>query len=140
MSPQTLQRNSARVLEFEPLRDLLRGYTSSPLGLARISDLLPSTDRNWIENQQQLTSEIREFLRVGGQFEFSGLLEIDELLQKSRISGAVLETEEIRDVILVADRAAEWRQISLNPPAAMRSEWKAISQLSARVSDFAGFL
>jgi DNA mismatch repair protein MutS2 len=140
MSPQTLQRNSARVLEFEPLRELLRGYTSSPLGLTRISDLLPSTDRIWIENQQQLTSEIREFLRVGGQFEFSGLLEIDELLQKSRITGAVLETEEIRDIILVADRAAEWRQISLNPPAAMRSEWKAISELSARVSDFADFL
>ena len=140
MSPQTLQRNSAPVLEFTPLRDLLRGYTSSALGQARISDLLPSTDRNWIENQQQLTSEIREFLRVGGRFEFSGLLEIDELLQKSRITGAVLETEEIRDVILVADRAAEWRQISLNPPAAMRSEWKAISELSARVSDFADFL
>ena len=140
MSPQTLQRNSARVLEFMPLRDLLRGYTSSPLGQARISDLFPSTDRNWIENQQQLTSEIREFLRVGGRFEFSGLLEIDELLQKSRITGAVLETEEIRDVILVADRASEWRQISLNPPAAMRSEWKAIGELSARISDFADFL
>src|SRR5205807_354635 len=126
MSPLPLPHTSARVLEFESLRDLLRGYASSPLGQTRIDTLAPSTDRNWIENQQQLTTEIREYRRVGGRFEFGGLLEVDEPLKKSRITGAVLETEEIRDVILVADRAAEWRQIASNPPAAMKPEWRAI--------------
>jgi DNA mismatch repair protein MutS2 len=140
MLPLPLAHNSARVLEFESLRDLLRGYTSSPLGQKRVAALAPSTDRNWIENQQQLTSEIREFRRVGGHFEFAGLLDINQVVQKSRIEGAALETAEIRDVVLVVDRAAEWKEIALSPPAAMKIEWKAAAALSSGIADFTQFL
>jgi DNA mismatch repair protein MutS2 len=134
-----LAHTSARVLEFESLRDLLRGYASSPLGAGRIAALAPTQDRSWIENQHQLTGEVREFRRAGGRFEFSGLLDIAQLIEKSRIAGAALETTEIRDVVLVVDRAAEWREIVLGPPAAMK-EWSAIPRLSAAVEDFTDFL
>ncbi len=140
MLPQPLTHNSARVLEFESLRELLRGYARSPLGQGRIAGLAASIDRDWIENQQQLTSEIREFRRVGGSFDFSGLLDITKLVEKSRISGAALETAEIRDVVLVVDRAAEWREIALSPPAQMKAPWKAAGVLSAGVADFTEFL
>ncbi len=99
-----LIHTSGRVLEFESLRDLVRGYASSPLGQGRIAALSPSVDRRWIENQQQLTVEIREFRRVGGRFEFSGLMDVATMVEKARIQGAVLETTEIRDVVLVVDR------------------------------------
>jgi DNA mismatch repair protein MutS2 len=135
-----LTHTSARVLEFESLRDLIRGYASSPLGQERIAALRPSVDRGWIENQHQLVTEIREYRRVGGRFEFSGLLEGSKTVEKSRISGAVLETTEIRDVILVVDRAAEWREIALSPPAAMKVEWKAVALLSSGIIDFTEFL
>jgi len=102
--------------------------------------LVPSADRGWIESQHQLTSEIREFRRVGGRFEFTGLLDISSSLAKSRITGAVLEIEEIRNVIVVVDRAKEWHAIIHNPPAAMRSEWKAVNQLSSSIPDFSDFL
>jgi DNA mismatch repair protein MutS2 len=128
------------VLEFDSLRELLRGYASSPLGQARVAALAPSTDRAWIESQQELASEIREFRRVGGRFEFSGLLAIGKLIAKSRIAGAVLETTEIRDVVLVVDRAAEWRQISLHPPASMKREWRGVRTLSDGIADFNDFL
>jgi DNA mismatch repair protein MutS2 len=136
----TLAHTSARVLEFDSLCELLRGYTSSPLGSGRVSALAPTTERAWIENQHQLTTEIREFRRVGGRFDFSGLLEVGQLIDKSRIAGAALETTEIRDVILVIDRAAEWREIALSPPAAMRSTWDAVSALSSGFADFTEFL
>src|SRR5271155_3050191 len=136
MLPRTVSQTSSRVLEFDSLRDLLRGYASSPLGQGLIAHLGPSTDREWIENQQQLTTEIREFRRVGGRFDFSGLLDVTKLVEKSRIAGAALETTDIRDVVLMVDRAAEWREIVLNPPAAMKFEWKAVSQLSAGIADF----
>jgi DNA mismatch repair protein MutS2 len=135
-----LTHTSARVLEFESLRDLIRGYASSPLGQQRIASLSASTDRDWIEKQHQLTSELREFRRVGGRFEFAGLLDISKTVQESRISGAVLETTDIRDVILVVDRAAEWREIALRPPAAMKVEWIAAAQLSSDIEDFTEFL
>jgi DNA mismatch repair protein MutS2 len=123
-------------LEFDALRDLLRGYAASALGQARVAKLTASTDRVWIENQHQLTTEIQEFRRVGGSFDFSGLLDVSAQIEKSRIAGAILEIPEIRDVILVVDRAAEWRQIALSPPFAMKVGWQAAAQLSANITDF----
>jgi DNA mismatch repair protein MutS2 len=138
--PSLVAHSSARVLEFESLRQLLRGYTSSPLGQRRIAGLSPSLDSAWIENQHQLTGEVREFRRVGGRFEFSGLLDISALVEKSNITGTALETAEIRDVILVVDRAAEWREIALHPPAAMKVAWDALVRLSGGITDFTDFL
>src|SRR2546427_8280894 len=123
MLPHFLAHTSAAVLEFESLRDLLRGYASSPLGQGRIASLAPTADHGWIEKQQQLTSEIREFHRVGGRFDFSGLLEITKVVEKSRIASAPLETTEIRDVVLVVDRAAEWREIPPRSPCTVNLGW-----------------
>src|SRR5271165_2291247 len=138
--PKLLMHNSARVLEFDALRELLRGYASSPLGQARIAALAPTIDSEWIAEQHELTEEVREFRRVGGRFEFSGLLDVKESVEKSRITGVALETTEIRDVLLVVDRAAEWREIALHPPANMRTDWRRIRTLSESVPDFTEFL
>jgi DNA mismatch repair protein MutS2 len=138
--PNPVTHSSSRLLEFETLRDLLAGYASSPLGQRRIAELVPSLDRLWIESQQQLTTEIREYRRVGGRFEFAGLPEVRKLVEKSRIAGAALETTDIRDVVLVADRGAEWREIVRQPPAAMHSEWTAVNALSTGIQDFTAFL
>ena len=138
--PNPVTHSSSRLLEFEALRDLLTGYASSLLGQRRIAELLPSLDHSWIRTQQQLTTEIREYRRVGGRFEFAGLPEVNKLIEKSRIGGAALETTEIRDIVLVADRGAEWREIVRQPPAAMRSDWGAVLELSAGIQDFTAFL
>jgi len=138
--PAALSHSSLRVLEFDALRDLLRGYASSPLGQRRIAALVPSSDRDWIRRQHELAAEIGEYRRVGGRFEFAGLTEIRPLVEKSRIGGAALETTEIRDVVQAVDRAAEWREISLHPPAAMRSEWTGVRALTDKIADFTDFL
>ena len=140
MAPASVEHASTRVLEFEALRNLLAGYSSSLLGQARIAQIAPSIDSSWIRSQQQLTSEIREYRRVGGRFDFAGLVDIAHPIAKSRISGAALETTEIRDVLLVVDRAAEWREIAADPPSAMKVEWQAIAELSAGIADFTDFL
>ena len=62
------------------------------------------------------------------------------MLEKSRIAGAALETVEIRDVVQVVDRAAEWRQVSLSPPATMKLAWNAVALLSGSIVDFRDFL
>jgi DNA mismatch repair protein MutS2 len=132
--------SSSRLLEFELLRNLIAGYASSALGKRLIEELQPSLDREWIRTQHQLATEIREYRRVGGRFEFAGLPEVRKLIEKSRIAGAALETTEIRDIVLIADRAAEWLEIVRQPPAAMRSEWTAVRALSAGIQDFTDFL
>ena len=71
---------------------------------------------------------------------FPGSIDIDLLVEKSRIAGAALETTEIRDVILLVDRAAEWREIVLHPPANMKSDWHGVRALSDQIVDFTEFL
>jgi DNA mismatch repair protein MutS2 len=138
--PEPLVHNSAGVLEFDSLRELLRSYTCSPLGQGKIAALVPATDSAWIEEQQGLTQEVREFRRVGSRFDFFGLLDVSELVTKSRVAGAALETTDIRDVVLLVERAAEWREIALHPPASMRSEWRRTLSLSQNIPDFKEFL
>src|SRR5713101_2970632 len=132
--------SSARVLEFEALRELLNAYASSELGRAMIAALQPSCDHSWITAQQQLVAEVLQFLRGGGHFDFSGLLTPTALLEKAHIAGAALETLEIRDLIVLIDRAAQWREIVLRPPSTMKVEWKAIAALSSGIADFTNLL
>src|SRR3954465_12167605 len=54
----TLRHTSARALEFDAFLELLRGYTQSPLGRARVEALAPTSDREWAEQQQRLAQEI----------------------------------------------------------------------------------
>jgi DNA mismatch repair protein MutS2 len=135
-----MKNSSARLLEFDGLRDLLRGYAASELGRTKVAELRPAVELIWIETQQQLTAEVREFRRGGGRFDFVGLVDVTSLLDKSRISGAALETLEIRDVVAVVDRAAEWREIAFNPPQGMKQDWAAVQELSSQISHFAEFL
>src|SRR5271169_6099088 len=139
-APDPIQHTSDRVLEFDHLRELLAIYAASPLGQERIASLAPCCDRQWIERQQLLTEELRGYLRSGGRFDFHGLLDPTPLLNKSRIQGAALELTEIRDVLLLADRAAEWREIALHPPVAIEAKWEAVSGFSQNVGDFTQLL
>ena len=137
---EPLTHSSANLLEFDRLREILAGYTVSALGRDRLANLTPVTDRGWITRQQELAQEIRSYLRSGSRFEFFGLLDPRPHLEKSRIVGATLETTELRDIVLVADRAAEWREIALHPPAAMQNAWPRVEELSNLITDFTQLL
>jgi DNA mismatch repair protein MutS2 len=148
-SPVPLQHASSRVLEFQHLRELVRGYAGSDLGRARVVALEPTADRDWIVLQHRLTAEIRQFLKAGARFEFSGLSDVRKMLDKARIQGAALETEELRSVLVIADRADEWMAVVKNPPANMRaaqhaegsgSVWPSVAELSRGIADFTDFL
>ena len=138
--PPEMTYTSARLLEFDSLRELLRGYAASDLGRTRVQALVPSTELRSIQSQHQLTSEVREFRRAGGSFNFSGLADVAKNLEKARISGVALDPEEIIGVITVVDRAAEWREIAFNPPQGMKTDWAAVRELSSGVVDFAPLL
>jgi DNA mismatch repair protein MutS2 len=136
MSPQPLQHVSSRVLEFESFREVLGAYISSALGKTYVANLAPTGDREWIICQQQLAEEARRFLASGARFDFAGLFDAQTLLAKARIPGAVLEIDELRDTLLLIDRASEWREIALNPPAAVQDSWMAMHELSQGIADF----
>jgi DNA mismatch repair protein MutS2 len=142
MVPSPLKHATARVLEFDLFRDLLSAYLHSPLGKGQVAQIAPSTDRSWIDRQQQLAAETRRFLSAGGRFDFSGLFDAGQLLAKAKIHGSALEIQELRDILLVADKAAEWREIALHPPDAVGREkaWEGMQALSGQIADFTSLL
>ena len=135
-----LKHTSSRVLEFEAFRELLSAYVSSPLGQGRVAELAPASDRDWISRQQQFAQEIGRYLAAGGSFDFSSLFDVRPLLAKARIEGASLELTEIRDVLQLVDKAAEWREIVMHPSDAIKAAWDAISELSQSIGDFTSLL
>src|SRR5215475_3545419 len=136
MVPQPLQHSSSRVLEFDHFRDVLSAYVSSSLGKARLAQLEPSADRAWIARQQQLAEEARKFYSAGGRFDFSALFDAHTLLAKAKIPGATLEIAQIRDLVLLVDKAAEWRELALHPADAVRDQWRGMLELAQQISDF----
>ncbi len=136
MVPQPLQHSSSRVLEFDHFRDVLGAYVSSPLGKTRVAQLEPSSDRAWIARQQQLAEEARKFYFGGGRFDFSGLFDAQNLLAKAKIPGATLEIEQIRDLLLIVDKAAEWRELALHPADVLREHWHGMLELTQQIGDF----
>ena len=64
-TPTPLVHTSAAALEFDRLRQMVRGCCQSELGQQAVDVLAPTTDADWIERQQQLTAEVRNFLRAG---------------------------------------------------------------------------
>ncbi len=134
--PIPLPHTSADLLEFDRLREIVRGCCQSELGRQAVDSLAPTAEAAWIECQQQLTTEVRAFFRAGGRLDFGGLIDPRQSVLRARISGATLETTELRDAILAVDRAAEWREVVLHPPQAMREPWPAIEQLSGAASRF----
>ena len=92
--------------------------------------LEPSADLGWIENQQRRTDEWRGFLTRGGSFDFHGLIDPTNLLEKARIDGSALEALEIRDLLEVVERVAAWRNLLHDSTAESLRSWPGIAGLS----------
>jgi len=138
--PAPLLHTSAAVLEFDRLREMVRGCCQSELGRQAVDELAPTAEADWVEHQQQLTAEVRAFLQAGGRFDFGGLTDPSQRVLRSRIGGAALDPAELRDVILLVDRAAEWREAVHHPPESLKEPWPEIEKLSSGIADFTPLL
>ncbi|MBI2682560.1 MAG: endonuclease MutS2 [Acidobacteriales bacterium] len=130
-----MRHSSVRVLEFDAVLEMLDACAGSPLGKGLVRALQPSTDRAWIERQHRLTAEVRAFWRRGGRFEFGGLTDATPLLDRASVTGSALEIEELREVLLLAERASAWREIGLHPPADLDGGWPEVEALTRRIHD-----
>jgi DNA mismatch repair protein MutS2 len=134
--PAPVSETSAAALEWPRLRDSIAGRTFSPLGRAWVLALEPSTDLEWIDQQQQRTAELRAMLSGGGSFDFHGLFDPTALLDQARIEGVALEATEINNLLTVVERVAAWRNVIDPPPNGTRYHWPGIAALSSPLMDY----
>lgn len=135
--PSPLLESSSVALEWPRLRDHIASRTFSPLGKTWVLALEPSADLSWIETQQQRSEEMRAFYESGASFDFHGLFDPTDLLDKARIEGSALESLEILALATVVDRIAAWnRWIFPTGMAQMQSTAPGLTKLSSPLREF----
>jgi DNA mismatch repair protein MutS2 len=132
--PERLSERGGAALQWEQLRERLAVGAHSPLGRAWVMALEPSADAVWIEVQQARTAEMRLLVVAGTPFDFHGVLDVSELLDKARIDGAALEAVEILSVLSHGRRAMAWMELLARPPETVAGKWPAMEELSAPLS------
>ena len=91
-----------KALEYDKIRVLLKKYTASQLGTARVDTLTPSCDVDKVRYLLTLCSETKFFHQVYGGIPLNGLKDIRKSLSHAAKVGALLDAEELLDVRKVA--------------------------------------
>jgi DNA mismatch repair protein MutS2 len=125
---------SCEALEWSRLLELVASFVHSSVTREWLLTIRPSRDSSWIEQQHDLVSEMRSLLAQGVSPALGGLFDPTRMTDKARIQGALLEPEEIRDLLLLMDNITTWQALIESPPEAVASGLrglKALSQLPA---------
>ncbi len=129
--PSPVEDCSRSVLEWDKFLALLTGYSVSSIGRTWILNANPSTDRNWLDREHSLVEEMRLLLCEGVQPGLGSLFDPTDRLNKSRIEGAALEAEEIRDLLNLADDISGWVSLLRLPPERVQDRIPGLKAISA---------
>jgi DNA mismatch repair protein MutS2 len=129
--PSAVAECSSAALEWPRFLELLAGYSHSSVGRNWALALQPSTDVGWLDREHSLVAEMRRLLAQRVSVPLSSLFDPTELLDKSRIEGAALEAEEIRDLLALVDDVTAWQAVMQAPPDAVKDEIPSLAALSA---------
>jgi DNA mismatch repair protein MutS2 len=118
------------MLEFGRLREIVAGYATTDPGRAWVLALAPSGDAEWTSIEQQRVSEALRLLRAGLIFDFHGLMDPGDWLDRARIHGAVLEVDELRALSALVGRFRAFQEWMTALPRDSFPPFAKISQVS----------
>jgi DNA mismatch repair protein MutS2 len=130
--PSVVEECSCEALEWSRLLELIASFAHSGIAREWLLGLKPSRDLPWIDRQHDLVGEMRLLLGQGSALSLGGLFDPTKLTDKARIQGALLEPEEIRNLLFLMDNITTWQALIERPPetvAAQLAGLKALSQL-----------
>ena len=113
-----LDPHTIRVLEFPRIREILKTYLKSEIGLARAESLYPETSEKIIRKSLKETSEIKDILLTAGSIPFSDIKEPRSVFEILGKKDSVLEPFQvlyIDDVLSAARRLREFFSRLDNP-------------------------
>jgi DNA mismatch repair protein MutS2 len=128
--PSTVEECSCEPLEWSRLLELVASFVHSTVAREWLLAMKPSRDLSWIEQQHDLVSEMRSLLAQGVSPALGGLFDPTPMTDKARIQGAMLEPEEIRDLLLLMDNITTWQALIESPPEAVASGLSGLMALS----------
>ena len=104
-------RPAEEILEFDRLRGLLRGRTTSALGRRAIEALEFRTERAHLEREFAAVREAIAYLRPGEELGFGALADPEPWLERLGLPGAVLAPAQLLDATSLVDSATSLREL-----------------------------
>jgi DNA mismatch repair protein MutS2 len=89
---------SLKVLEFYHLLETLKSFSTSPLGRKRCEALRPAINLASIQDRLTEVMELKEILETVGDLPIQGLKDIEGILKKLEVEGAVLDIQELIEI------------------------------------------
>ncbi len=96
MDPLTIQ-----TLEFDRVRDILKRFAASPLGVTEIENLTVQENRERVQYLLACVAEMRTLVAAAGKPPLGGCEEIRPLLEAARVEGACLDGTALRSILRV---------------------------------------
>jgi DNA mismatch repair protein MutS2 len=128
-----MNERTFQTLELDSLLQLLARHVQTPLGRKRATELLPSTDRNWIDRELQRTTEGVDYLITGGAFGLGEITDPEQSLAELQIVGTSLEPLELLAlqslVAIGADLLTQFNQPGI------KERYKQLSAITAEIPD-----
>src|SRR5882672_7133771 len=128
------------ILEFDPLRTLLRRGAQTDDGRARIDALAPIADPDELRRALRLVAEFVELRQRGGRLSFDGIADTSDSRSRLRIEGTALDPLAILDLARLCDRAMAARTAVLAEREACPTLFEIVAGLTSELNKLAGRL
>ncbi|HEX9628401.1 MAG TPA: hypothetical protein VF961_00155, partial [Pyrinomonadaceae bacterium] len=128
------------ILEFDPLRTLLRRGAQTDDGRARIDALAPIADPDELRLALRLVAEFVELRQRGGRLSFDGIADTRDSLSRLRIEGTALDPFAILDLARLCDRAMAARAAVLAEREACPTLFEIVAELTSELNTLAARL
>ena len=90
--------HTERALEYDKLKALMKRYTVSQPGAAKVDRLAPQRGIGGIREDLALCSEMKNAIQVVGSFSLTGFRDLAPILRIAAIPGSILEAHQLLDV------------------------------------------
>ncbi len=101
---------STQTLEFDRVRDILKQYASSPLGVTEIENLTVQNRPEHVRHLLACVAEMQELVASSGRPPLGGCEEIRPLLDTARVAGAILDGKALLSILRVVKTGQAVRQ------------------------------
>src|SRR5882672_4189454 len=128
------------ILEFDPLRTLLRRGAQTDDGRARIDALAPIADPDELRRALRLVAEFVELRQRGGRLSFDGIADTSDSRSRLRIEGTALDPLAILDLARLCDRAMAARAEILAEREACPTLFEIVAGLTLELNKLAARL
>jgi len=120
-----------RALEFYSLLDVLKDFSTSPLGQKRCLALTPTPDRAFIESRFTEVIELKNIFETLGDIPLRGLKDIGDLYVRLGVEGSVLQVDEVLEFHRLILLGKDLRRFFLKPEVKAPLLQEKISKLSS---------